>query len=287
MIPYSYKFVDFGGFDLSEAGGAVVDGIYQRIIDALNRCGELVLYNWYFASIPIAPSYCTVELRTDYLLVNEIIEVRADDTVWIESLIPPEPDPPVLVQLTATENGEYDPADYEADGFSSVSVEVPAAPSAIYTNTPAGVYEPFKFEVGASKQLAIIGNTTYVKTNSVPVTGAWCQSTLGYKAILVVCPVEGRTSDDVKFSPSGTSVNIREVNGVQYYYTWATGISGTVYDGPIPFSDVTGSDWTPILNALFPVVIEEITFATPVYKPDSTGYIAPPEGYNGFGPLYI
>lgn len=125
MIPYPYKFVDFAGTDLSGINGLTVSGIYRRIIDAVNRCGEVVLYNWYFASIPIAPSYCSIEVGTGYIIVNDVIEIRDDDTVWVESLIPTPPEPPVLVQLTVTENGEYDPEDYNADGFGTVDVEVP------------------------------------------------------------------------------------------------------------------------------------------------------------------
>lgn len=44
-----------------------------------------------------------------------------------------------LVSLTATENGEYDPADYEADGFSDVTVNVAGGniPTCTITLVPA------------------------------------------------------------------------------------------------------------------------------------------------------
>ena len=124
MIPYPYKFVDFGGTDLSEKNGLVVEGIYQRIIDALNRCGEVVLYNWFFASIPIAPSYCTIEVRIDCIIVNGVIEIQDDDTVWVESLIPPPPDPPVIEPISLNSNGTYYVPE-GVDGFNPVTVDVP------------------------------------------------------------------------------------------------------------------------------------------------------------------
>ena len=42
--------------------------------------------------------------------------------MWIESLVPPDP---VLVELIADENGQFSPQDYDADGFSEVTVDVP------------------------------------------------------------------------------------------------------------------------------------------------------------------
>ena len=47
----------------------------------------------------------------------------------------PEPPPVILEDLNVTENGTYDPADYMADGFNIVKVEVPEAElDDFYTN---------------------------------------------------------------------------------------------------------------------------------------------------------
>lgn len=147
MIPYPYKFVDFGGTDLSEINGLVVEGIYQRIIDAINRCGEVVLYNWYFASIPIAPSYCSIEVGTDSIMVNEIIEIRDDDTVWVESLIPPPPPPPVIEPISVDSNGIYYIPE-GVDGFNPVTVAVPPPVLSQLSVVENGIYLPPSGSVG-------------------------------------------------------------------------------------------------------------------------------------------
>lgn len=46
----------------------------------------------------------------------------ANITAVLDNIIPD----PTLIEKTITENGEYDPADDNADGYSSVSVNVPA-----------------------------------------------------------------------------------------------------------------------------------------------------------------
>lgn len=213
MIPYSYKFVDFAGTDLSEINGLVVDGIYQRIIDAINRCGEVVLYNWYFASIPIAPSYCSIEVRTDRLIINDVVEIRDDDTVWVPSLIPPEPPPPpppVLVQLTALSNGQYLPSSYDADGFSEVNVSVPSSGFVLSgTTEPAqslgqdqDLYVQYDQTYGGNYEYGITAE--YRKVNGVWVPyvdptyidsaiHVWTASTSGFDAAMYV--QEGRYYD--------------------------------------------------------------------------------------------
>ena len=131
MIPYPYNMVDMGGIDLAEANGTVVDGLYAKIVEAVDACGDVVLYNWKFASIEITPQHTAIILGSP-LTINGVIQVTELDQVFIIGIgpEPPEPpDPPVLVSLSVTENGEYDPADYDADGFSivTVNVESPAA----------------------------------------------------------------------------------------------------------------------------------------------------------------
>lgn len=147
MIPYPYKFVDFGGVDLAEINGLAVEGIYQRIIDSINRCGELVLYNWCFASIPIAPSYCDIELGDHQIIINDVIEIRQDDTVWVTGLIP---DPPVMVPLSVDSNGEYSPLNYGAEGFSFVGVQVPPPALEQKAITENGTYLPSEGYYGFS-----------------------------------------------------------------------------------------------------------------------------------------
>lgn len=274
MIPYPYKFVDFAGTDLSEINGLVVEGIYQRIIDALNSCGEVVLYNWYFASIPVAPSYCSIEVRTDYIMVNEIIEIRDDDTVWVESLIPPEPEPPpppVLVQLTALSNGQYFPESYDADGFSEVNVLVPSSgfvrSGTTVPDSSLGqdedLYVQYEQLVNADYEYGIVA--IFRKVSSVwepyvdpeyldKAVRVWTESTSGTNASINV--QNGRYINN-QFVPSGDAVNVlytsvqsgrsidlfRMVN-LSYPGTWTLkALEAVEYDGNTYVSGSTIRTW--------------------------------------------
>lgn len=155
MIPYPYNMVDMGGIDLAEANGTVVEGLYDKIVEAVNACGDVVLYNWKFASIGIAPQHTQILLGVGTLTINTLIQVTEQDVVTVLGIEPSPPEIPVeplnvyengvynavppmsgfnpvnvavpakvLVPLVVTENGTYDPADYQADGFSSVEVDV-------------------------------------------------------------------------------------------------------------------------------------------------------------------
>lgn len=159
MIPYPYNMVDMGGIDLAEANGTVVEGLYAKIVEAVNACGDTVLYNWKFAGIEIAPQHTQILLGSGELRINTLIQVTEHDAVTVLGL-PPAPPPivpvsplvvsengiynavppasgfnpvtvavpsKILVPLSVTESGEYDPSDYDADGFSQVSVNVSGA----------------------------------------------------------------------------------------------------------------------------------------------------------------
>lgn len=120
MIPYSYNMVDMGGVDLAEANGTVVPGVYERITEAMNLCGDVILYNWKFAGIEIAPSAYSIMQESDSILINGIIQVTELDMITVLGIDPP---PPAVVPLLANHNGTYVPVP-PADGFSPVEVAV-------------------------------------------------------------------------------------------------------------------------------------------------------------------
>lgn len=153
MIPYSYSMVNMGGIDLAEANGTVVEGLYDSITEAVNACGDVVFYNWKFAGIEIAPSHVSSIVFDTVILINGLIQVSQLDQVTVIGLPPPvvpvspleasengtyEAEPPasgfnpvvvdvpepVLIEKEFTENGTYDPADDDADGYSEVRVHV-------------------------------------------------------------------------------------------------------------------------------------------------------------------
>ena len=138
MIPYPYNMVDMGGIDLAEANGTVVDGLYAKIVEAVNACGDVVLYNWKFAGIEIAPQHTSI-LLGNTITINGAVQVTEQDLVTVPGI---NPDPPVLVQLSATENGQYDPSEYDADGFSEVNVSVPGPQLISLTANENGTFLP-------------------------------------------------------------------------------------------------------------------------------------------------
>ena len=121
MIPYSYSMVDMGGIELSETVGVVVEGLYNRLAIGRNACGDLILYNWKFAGIEIAPSACSTIDSGTSIVINGAIEVTEEDVVSVIAFVP---EPPVIVPLDVVENGIYQ-LESGIDGYAPVSVNVP------------------------------------------------------------------------------------------------------------------------------------------------------------------
>ena len=147
MIPYPYNMVDMGGIDLAEANGTIVEGLYAKIVEAVNACGDIVLYNWKFASIEIAPQHTSILLGSP-LVINGVIQVTELDQISIIGQAPPTPPTPpsILIPITITKNGQYSPLDYDAEGFSAVTVNVhphyvkiPLIPQMTSDTLPSGV----------------------------------------------------------------------------------------------------------------------------------------------------
>lgn len=135
MIPYSYNMVDMGGIDLAEANGSVVEGLYERLALARNACGDLILFNWKFAGIEIAPSPCSTLDEGTVIVINGSIQVTEQDEVTVPGINPD----PVLAPLVAQANGLYSPEE-GVDGFSTVLVQVPqSAPVDVQLELSAGV----------------------------------------------------------------------------------------------------------------------------------------------------
>lgn len=235
MIPYSYNMVDMGGIDLVEVNGTVVPGIYEKIYDAANDCGDVVLYNWKFAGIDITPQYTQI-LGENPIVINGVIQVTELDQITIVGVGPEPPEPPepptpaILVPLVVTENGTYDPADYEADGFSSVEVEV----------------EP----------PVTIRNASRIVTTS---TGG------GDAAV----SVQEGTFDGIAFTPTGEPVNVVytsvrtnprvfDLVSLQYPYSWTLkAVAPVLYNGNMYAIGDTISTWVYSQSVDF-IVISQI-----------------------------
>lgn len=142
MIPYTYRMVDLRGVDLADSLSTTIPGLYSTLLEAISDCRTVVLYNWYFAAILIAPSYCEIEVVDNAIVINDLIEVSSDDTIIIPGLLP---DPPVLIPISIVSNGEYSPLNYNADGFSFADVQIPDPTLEEITIDENGVYLPEEY----------------------------------------------------------------------------------------------------------------------------------------------
>lgn len=176
MVPYSYNMVDMGGIDLAEANGTVVPDVYGKIVEAMNLCGDLILYNWKFAGINIAPSVYTVLEQASSILINGLIQVTELDQITVIGL--PPPIVPVS-PLDAIENGLYEAAP-PASGFNPVRVAVPPpviTPLIVSSNgdymVPEGVdgFNPINVHVEV-EGLVSINHNLYTYTPNVTAQGA-------------------------------------------------------------------------------------------------------------------
>lgn len=203
MIPYSYNMVDMGGIDLAEANGTEVPGVYEKIVEAMNLCGDLILYNWKFAGINIAPSAFSVLQQAHYILINGLIQVTELDQITVIGL--PPPIVPVS-PLEVTENGIYE-ASPPASGFNPVRVDVPGYIPVIQQLTvnsngeyeaPEGVdgYSPISVNVeGISHEssLSVVDgeyiNTGLLSQGTPYIVDGWFAATSSRKLIFQISPL--------------------------------------------------------------------------------------------------
>ena len=135
MVPQAYNMVSLDDLDLAEANGDVVEGIYSKILEAIDACGILMIANWKFAGIHIAPSYCTILQFNGYITLNGLIRITENDRVYIDGVYPA----PVISELIAEANATYE-APSGVDGYNPVVVRVsPVIESVEFTEN--GIYQ--------------------------------------------------------------------------------------------------------------------------------------------------
>lgn len=158
MIPYPYNMVDMGGIDLAEANGTVVDGLYSKIVEAVNACGDVVLYNWKFAGIEIAPQHTSI-LMGDPIIISGAVQVTVQDEVTVPGINP------AIIPLSVTANGTFSADDYDADGFDPVVVSLPPPVLAALTAESNGLYLPPEGAAGFSQALVNVGQGNTILLN--------------------------------------------------------------------------------------------------------------------------
>lgn len=114
-----FNMVDMSGIDVVESQGIAVEGLFNRLLNAIQNCKYQVLYNWKFAGIPIVPVNVELVFDGEQVSINNLITVTPDNVVRIYSL----ETPAVIQPLSVNENGEYT-APEGTDGYSPVTVNV-------------------------------------------------------------------------------------------------------------------------------------------------------------------
>ena len=181
LIPQPYKMVDLDGIDLAEFNGSVYDGVYNKIYDAIGDSDIIILYDWKFADIIIPPSYVTVDTEDGDIIINDVITIRSDDTIWISDLIP------LFESLHATENGDYTPSQGYA-GFDSVEVEV-IPPLQSLEVTENGTYIPEEGYYGFdSVEVEVTPPEPAIEQLVVTENGTYNGEVDGYKPVIVNVP---------------------------------------------------------------------------------------------------
>ena len=235
-----FNMISMDGIDIVESQGVEVEGLYNKLLEGIAVCRYQILYNWYFANIVIPPT--TVELVNDgdSISINGFISIDSNDIVRVHSLERPsvinpisisqngeysapdgvdgynpvqvnvESPQPTLIPLRATENRIYSPSDFNADGFSAVTVEVnPPEKEAIHiwTHSTGGN------DASLYVQEGVLSGTSFLPTSEVyDVLYRDVQNNVGRNFNIV----------NVKYSPW----TITALNTV--IYNWAEFLPGAV-----------------------------------------------------------
>jgi len=114
-----FNMISMDGIDIVESQGVEVEGLYNRLVEGIAICRYQILYNWYFAKVPIPPT--TVELILDegIVSINGVISIGNDDVIHVYSL----ESTTVINPLEVNNNGTYS-APSGVDGFNPVTVSV-------------------------------------------------------------------------------------------------------------------------------------------------------------------
>lgn len=119
MVPDKFNMVDMGGIDLILMQEEEVEGLYDKLVESIAQCRYQCLYNWYFDDVLIPPTYVSMSIEENSVVINSGITVDSDDVIHIYSLEYPS----VVVPLSVTENGDYE-VPQDVDGFNPISVNV-------------------------------------------------------------------------------------------------------------------------------------------------------------------
>lgn len=276
-MSYEFNMVDMGGIDLATANGTVVDGLYNKLLEGIDACGNLILYNWKFAEIEIVPSSCTTLKESSSIVINGLIEVTEQDEVTVLGIAPPPvPVKPLLVES----NGIYT-AVSPVSGFNPVSVNVPIPrprliPTSIVANgdytPPSGVdgFNSVTVEVTSIEfpDMPVLIHSGGIANYEIPADGLY--------AILLVA--DGSTNVDITVSISSENILYSDKQQVPI---GSYGACGAVIVARCSAGDIlTASPANAGYNCLYVVnILDAVSIEGPtmVVAKDNPATATPPE----------
>ena len=182
-------FVNMGGIDLAEANCTVVEGLYDRLVTALEAGNGIVLFNWGFSNIMIPPSHCQVVQLDDEIRINELIQVTELDEVTVLGIEPPPPPLEPVIPLEVTENGVYEIEEPQS-GYNPVTVDVPIPEPLVLAGEFYGngiYYPPEGYDGYSSVVVNVPSSTPVISPLSINANGIYTAPTGvdGYSPITV------------------------------------------------------------------------------------------------------
>lgn len=208
MAPDKFNMVDMGGIDLILMQEEEVEGLYDKLVESITQCRYQCLYNWYFDDVLIPPTYVSMSIEENSVVINSGITVDSDDIIHIYSL----EYPPVVAPLSVTENGDYE-VPQDVDGFNPVSVNV----------------QP------TIESLSVTENGTYTVPENVD----------GFDPVTVNVPQPAPTIQALSVTENGTYT---APTGVDGYSPVTVNVAGgdfpwDIHFGPNGLSDENGISW--------------------------------------------
>ena len=95
MVTNKFNMIDLDGLDIIESQGAVVTGLYDKLVESIALCRYQCIYNWKFNSIHIPPTYVELAIKSDGVWINDGVVVSPENIIHIYS-IEPGPIPPTV-----------------------------------------------------------------------------------------------------------------------------------------------------------------------------------------------
>lgn len=81
MVPDKFNMVDMEGIDILFRYGDSIPGLYQKLVESIAPCRYQCLYNWYFDSVLIPPTYVEMTVIDNKVWIGDGVSIDEEDTL--------------------------------------------------------------------------------------------------------------------------------------------------------------------------------------------------------------